>query len=90
LEGKGRPGFFLRAFAGAFLVGAFFAIFFAGAFFAGAFLAGAFFAIFFAGAFFAALLEAFFTAFFNGFLGTPRTLCRLARQYQLRHEESCA
>jgi hypothetical protein len=88
LEGNGRPGFFFTAFAGAFLA----AIFFTGAFFA-----GAFFAIFFAGAFlagcfatfFAALLTAFLMAFFNGFFGTPRTLCRLSREYQLRHEESC-
>jgi hypothetical protein len=41
-------------------------------------------------AFFTALLTAFFIAFFNGFFGTPRTLCRLRRQYQLRHEESYA
>jgi hypothetical protein len=34
-------------------------------------------------------LTAFLTAFFIGFFGTPRTLCRLAREYQLRHEESC-
>jgi hypothetical protein len=60
--------------AGAFLTGAFFATFFTGAFLAG---------------FFAALLTAFLTAFFIGFFGTPRTLCRLAREYQLRHEESC-
>jgi hypothetical protein len=33
-------------------------------------------------------LTAFLTAFFIGFFGTPRTLCRLAREYQLRHEES--
>jgi hypothetical protein len=78
-EGNGRPGFFFTAFAGAF---------FAATFLASAFFGGAFLATFFAGAFLTAFLAAFFTDFLTGFFGTPRTLCGLTHEYQLRHEES--
>jgi hypothetical protein len=80
-EGNGRPGFFFTALAGAF---------FAATFFAAAFFAGAFLASFLAGAFLAGFFAAFFSDFFTGFFGTPRTLCRLTHEYQLRHEESYA